>query len=90
MKSTNFLQEPGIADAWAKLAHALAFYPQPVGGGSSRAATKPAKLGIFERLDRWLWRQQMKEREAWLAQSKDIAELEQRMRMLERVGSRYY
>jgi len=46
--------------------------------------------GIFERLDRWLWRQEMKEREAWLAQSKDIAELEQRMRMLERVGSRYY
>ncbi len=69
MKATNFLQEPGIADAWTKLAHALAFYPKPGGGGSSHAATKPAKLGIFERLDRWLWRQQMKEREAWLAQS---------------------
>ena len=90
MKATNFLQEPGLADAWTKLAHALAFYPQPAGGSSHQVATKPAKLGIFERLDRWLWRQEMKEREAWLAQSQDIFELEQRMRMLERVGSRYY
>jgi hypothetical protein len=49
-----------------------------------------SKPGFFERLDRWFWRQEMKEREAWLAESKDIFELEQRMRMLERVGSRYY
>ena len=46
--------------------------------------------GFFERLDRWFWSQEMKEREAWLAESKDIFELEARMKMLDRVGSRYY
>src|ERR1700751_2154314 len=61
MKATNFLQEPGLADPWAKLAHALAFYPQPAGGSSHQVATKPAKLGIFERLDRWFWKQHVKE-----------------------------
>jgi len=91
MKATNFLQEPGLADAWTKLAHALAFYPQPAGGSSHQVATKPAKLGIFERLDRWFWKQHVKECEDYLAKSKDVFELEQRMRNLDRlVGSRYY
>jgi hypothetical protein len=93
MKPTNFpLQEPGLTDAWTKLAHALAFHPQPHGFEPHQASGKPAerKPGFFERLDRWLWRQEMKEREAWLAESKDVFELEQRLRMLERVGGRYY
>jgi Protein of unknown function (DUF3563) len=93
MKATNFLlQEPSLTGAWAKLAHALAFYPQPREGKPHDASEQPTetKPGFFERLDRWFWNQEMKEREAWLAESKDIFELEQRMRMLERVGSRYY
>ena len=48
------------------------------------------KPGFFERLDRWLCGQEMKDREAWLAESQDIFELEERMRRLERLGSRYY
>jgi hypothetical protein len=93
MKPTNFpLQEPGLTDAWTRLAHALAFHPRPRDFEPHQASGKPAerKPGFFERLDRWLWRQETKQREAWLAQSKDIFELEQRMRMLERIGSRYY
>jgi hypothetical protein len=35
-------------------------------------------------LDRWLWKQRMRETEAWLAQSKDVFELEARIRALER------
>jgi len=34
--------------------------------------------------DNWLYRQQVKQREAYLAQSKDIFELEARLRHLER------
>ena len=93
MKATNFLlHEPDLADAWTKLAHALAFYPQPRGGEPDQASEKRkhTKPGFFERLDRWFWRQEMKEREAWLAQSKDIFELEERMRRLERLGAPYY
>jgi len=37
-------------------------------------------------LDRWLWKQRMRETEAWLAQSNDVFELEARLRELERRG----
>jgi len=39
---------------------------------------------MFAALDRWLWKQRMRETEAWLAQSKDVFELEARIRELER------
>jgi hypothetical protein len=39
------------------------------------------------RLDTWFWNQEMKRREAFLAQSADIFDLERRMRMLERAGN---
>jgi len=40
--------------------------------------------GWLDRLDTWFWKQDMKHREAFLAQSIDIFDLEQRMRCLER------
>jgi hypothetical protein len=40
--------------------------------------------GWLDRLDTWFWKQEMKRREAFLAQSTDIFDLEQRMRWLER------
>jgi hypothetical protein len=56
--------------------------------GHGKAARSP---GFFERIDRWFWRQTMREREAYLAGAQDIFELEERIRRLERsVGSRYY
>ena len=39
---------------------------------------------VSEALDRWLWKQRARETEAWLAQSKDVFELEARIRELER------
>jgi len=51
----------------------------------------------IERLDQWLdrvgnwfWRQAQRQREAYLAQAKDIFDLEERMRCLERSGGRNY
>ena len=95
MKATNVLSdEPGLAGAWAKLTHALIFDPlrrerEPENRPTRSAGTR--SLGIFERIDRWFWRQQMRDREAYLAGAQDIFELEERLRRLERsVGSRYY
>jgi hypothetical protein len=88
MKATNLLwDEPGLAGAWAKLTHALIFDPLRRDTKSENRRTLP--VGIFERIDRWFWRQHMRDREAYLAGSQDIFELEERIRRLER-GSRYY
>jgi hypothetical protein len=43
-----------------------------------------ASRSWLERLDKWFWKQEMKRREAFLAKSVDIFDLEQRMRWLER------
>ena len=95
MKATNFLlDEPGLAGAWAKLTHALIFDPLRREGGPENRPPRRARkksLGIFERIDRWFWRQSLRERERYLARSQDVFELEARMRRLERsIGSRYY
>jgi len=69
-------------------------------GAQVERSTKPgaatringnARPTLMERFDRWLWKQHVREREAYLAGAKDIFELEERIRQLERsVGSRYY
>jgi Protein of unknown function (DUF3563) len=46
-----------------------------------------ARRSWLDRLDTWFWKDEMKRREAYLAQSTDIFELEHRMRALEQ-GSR--
>jgi hypothetical protein len=64
----------------------------------SAAAAKPAakpveppRTGWLDRLDAWFWRQEQKDREAYLAKSRDIFELERRIELLDREGiSRYY
>jgi Protein of unknown function (DUF3563) len=55
-------------------------------------ALPPAKAEPFgqrlarwtESLEQWLYRQRMKDRDAWLAQSQDVFELERRVRELDR------
>ena len=53
--------------------------------GAGQVTAHPAVRGpgLFERLDTWFWRQELANREAFLAKSADIVELEQRMRWLE-------
>lgn len=48
-----------------------------------RAAESAPGRSWLDRLDDWLWNQELKSREAFLAKSTDIVDLEQRMRWLE-------
>lgn len=41
------------------------------------------RAGLLGRLESWIWRQQQRERESYLAEATDIADLEARMRVLE-------
>jgi hypothetical protein len=87
MKATGFLDDPGLSGAWARLTQALIFDPL-------RREPRPAKtrsVGFFDRLDGWFWRQAQRDQEAYLAGSRDIYDLEQRIRRLERAaGSRFF
>ncbi len=47
------------------------------------AAPAEPRRGFLDWLDTWFWKQEVKSREAFLAKSTDIVELEQRMRWLE-------
>ena len=51
---------------------------------SSPRRAKTQRRSWLDRLDSWAWRQHQKEREAWLAQSQDLSELEARLRALDR------
>jgi hypothetical protein len=51
---------------------------------SVTAHTAPAHRSLLDRLDTWFSDQELKSREAFLAQAVDIVDLEQRLRWLER------
>lgn len=84
MKATDFLDDPGLIGAWAKLAKALTF--DALRRDAARGEKPPRSRGLFERLDAWLWRQAQREHETYLAGARDIYELEARIRRLERCG----
>ena len=46
-------------------------------------STATGPQGVLARLEAWIWRQQQRDREAYLADATDIADLEARMRVLE-------
>ena len=87
--SANDLDGLGI---FALMAKALTLAPpqselgERPGSGTDEAPTDLAarRPGLLERLDHWLWRQQQRGVEAYLAQSTDVFDLEARMRALER------
>jgi hypothetical protein len=78
--STDQRDRPGALDHLAMLvAEALAPSPTP------RRSRRPARrLHALDRLDHWFWRQRQKSRDAYLAGSADIADVERRLRDLER------
>ena len=50
-----------------------------------RAAPRKApRQGLLDRLDRWLWRQQQKAHEAYLAGAQDVFDLERRIEAIDR------
>jgi hypothetical protein len=51
---------------------------------ATNAVAKTALRGWLDRFDTWLWRQELRSFEAYLAQSADIFDLERRQRALER------
>ena len=62
-------------------------------GTSAQRPPKPAaeRRSWLDRLDAWFWRQEQKAREAYLAQSRDVFELERRIEALGRGAvARYY
>ena len=78
------------------LADALSFNPRDGAGASaalgaqlarSRAASEATpRRPWLDVLDTWFWNQRQRAREAYLAQSQDLYEVERRMRELERDG----
>jgi hypothetical protein len=99
MKAINFhFGEMAVSGAWSRLAFPEflgrlrpAARPQPLATVPRSSAPTRESIGLFERLDRWMYRLQQRERESWLSNSRDVFELEDRIRQLERsVGSRYY
>jgi hypothetical protein len=83
MKATNFLLDPpALAGVWPR---------RKAAKHTERDSASSRSVTLVQRFDRWLWQRQVREREAYLAQSQDIFELERRMRHLEcAVGGRYY
>ena len=88
--------EHSIVGTVIKLAQTTFFDALPA-NAQLKTPTAPEKLPAVKRLaregrlsrwvnafDNWLYRQQVKQREAYLAQSQDIFELEARIRHLER------
>lgn len=83
MKAIGFRCDyPGLAGAWARVGQALRFNPlrRDLRQGKTRSAS------VFDRLDHWFWQQAQRDREAYLAGARDIYDLEQRIRRLERSG----
>ncbi len=99
MKAINFhFGEMAVNGAWARLAFTEVLgrlrsdaRPRQLTLLPHTSAPKRESLSLFERLDRWMYRLQQREHEAWLGTSQNVFELEDRIRNLERsVGSRYY
>lgn len=51
---------------------------------STGGPSAPTVSRLFERLDSWFWRKRQSAREAYLARSADVFEVERRIRALER------
>jgi hypothetical protein len=88
--------EHSIVGTCLKLAQTT-FYDALPANAEMKTPTAPEKLQAIKRfapegrfarwvnaLDNWLYRQQVKQREAFLGESQDIFELEARIRYLER------
>ncbi|MEO8741102.1 MAG: hypothetical protein ABI537_15540 [Casimicrobiaceae bacterium] len=99
MKAINFhFGETAVTGAWARVAFTEILgrfqaeaQPRPIAAAARGGERKHAYVSLFERLDRWVYRQQQRDREVWLSGSQDMFEIEERIRYLERaVGGRYY
>ena len=63
--------------------------------GPTLSRDEPAATSVrtpwLDRIDQWVWKGALKRRDAWLSQSTDLADLESRLRVLDRdTGTRRY
>jgi hypothetical protein len=84
MRNTEFaLQESGALGLLALLTtHGI--LRSALRAPEANVVAKTKSPGWFDRFDTWLWRQELRSFEAYLAQSDDIFDLERRQRALER------
>ena len=73
---------PYRTSAFAHLCFLVAESLKNPAGGRPPAPEAVTPLHALERLDRWFWRQRQKDREAYLARSTDLADVERRLRDL--------
>lgn len=93
MKLDHAFPDNSLLGQVLSLAHAT-FYDALPANAENRAPVAPAtvyppkRAGFVGRslaaMDNWFYRQRQKDRESYLAQAQDIADLEQRLRQLER------
>jgi hypothetical protein len=75
--------QPYRTSAFAHLCFLVAEALRTPAAGAPPAAA-PTRLHALDRLDRWFWRQRQKDRERYLARATDVADVERRLRELER------
>jgi hypothetical protein len=86
------LYDNSVAGILARLTHGILRDANERAQEGNKNASAPGDASTprgswVTRLDAWFWKQDMKRREAYLAQSADIFDLERRMRRLERGGN---
>jgi hypothetical protein len=86
------INDNAFSSAFAATFSWPAFAPtrQPTFGEAVDARGREPRLGFWDRIDRWAWKQVQKEREAYLAKAQNLAELESRMRDLDSVRGRFF
>jgi hypothetical protein len=70
--------------AWANSAEAPRSERRCESGPLARQDGSGERRGLLARIDAWFWRQRIRRHEAYLAESQNAYDLEQRMRRLER------
>jgi len=63
---------------------ARTLYPPATQARAAPSVAPPLRRGWLDRLDHWLWTQQQRDVEAYLAKATDLYDLEVRIRTLER------
>ncbi len=96
MKARLFpINDSVFSGAFALMADALShttFAPSRAATFGERvdAPSKAPRVGFWEQLDRWAWRRVQKDREAYLSQAQNLADLEDRIRHMDCARGRYF
>ena len=85
------LNHTGVARVFALIAEGLSSPTRPDDDDRlprTTPAAAPARHGLLERIDHWFWELDQRAVDEYLGQSKDVFELEARIRQLERNSTR--